>query len=161
MRLRAAIDIAAPREAVWEQVCDPERVLRYMSGVTRWEPANEVPPGPGARYRTLMLVGSAEVGGTVEVVEWREPSDLAWHSVTGIDQRGRWRLRTRPGDRTRAELSLAYGVVGSGPFGWLAERLAAPTVRGHLKRSVARLKRQVENEERRRQAAVRRAQPTA
>jgi hypothetical protein len=48
------------------------------------------------------------------------------------------------------------GVAGSGLFGWLAERIAAPTVRGHLRRSLQQLKRQVEHEELRARAAARR-----
>ena len=62
-----------------------------------------------------MRVGSAEVGGLVEVVEWDEPRDMAWNSVTGIDQRGRWRLRERAGAAARdVELRLSYGVAGAG-----------------------------------------------
>jgi uncharacterized membrane protein len=78
--------------------------------------------------------------------------------VTGIDQRGRWRLRRREGDRTHVELRLAYGVAGSGILGWIAEQVGAPTVRGHLRRSLQQLKRQVEHEQLRRQAAERRSQ---
>jgi uncharacterized membrane protein len=156
MRVGARIDIAAPPELVWEAVADPERYLHFMAGLTRWEPAAERTRGLGARYRMLMRVGSAEVGGLVEIVEWDEPCDLAWASVTGVDQRGRWRLRARPADRTAVELRLSYGVAGAGPLGWLAERVAAPTVRGHLGRSLAQLKRQVEHEQLRRTAARRR-----
>ena len=104
----------------------------------------------------LLRVGSAEVGGLIEVVEFTEPRDLAWTSVTGIDQRGRWRLRERPRRRTRVELRLSYGVAGAGLFGWIAERIAAPTVRGHLGASLRQLKRQVEHEQLRRDAAARR-----
>ena len=104
----------------------------------------------------LMRVGSAEIGGTVEVVEWDEPSDLAWNSVTGIDQRGRWRLRERDLGRTDVELRLSYGVAGAGISGWVAEQVAAPTVRGHLRKSLQQLKRQVEHEQLRVAAAARR-----
>ena len=58
--------------------------------------------------------------------------------------------------RTRVELRLAYGVAGSGICGWLAERVAAPTVRGHLRRTLQQLKRQVEHEQLRAAAAERR-----
>jgi uncharacterized membrane protein len=128
-----------------------------MSGVTRWEVVGDQATGIGARYRMLMHVGSAEVGGLVEVVEHDAPCDLAWVSVVGIDQRGRWRLRDVGHDRTRVELRLSYGVAGSGIFGWLAEHVAAPTVRGHLRRSLQQLKRQVEHEQLRTAAAARRA----
>ncbi|HKG16945.1 MAG TPA: SRPBCC family protein [Solirubrobacteraceae bacterium] len=157
MRVGAAIDISAPSEAVWEYVSDPERYLHFMSGVTRWEVVSDEPRGLGARYRMLFRVGSAEVGGLIEVIEYVECRDVAWTSVTGLDQRGRWRLRERDAGRTHVELRLSYGVAGAGLFGSLAERVAAPTVRGHLERTVQQLKRQVEQEQTRRKAAARRA----
>ena len=161
MRIPVAIEVAAPSELVWEFVTDPARYLHFMSGVTRWEVAGERDRGMGARYRMLMRVGSAEVGGLVEVVEWDEPCDIAWNSVTGVDQRGRWRLRRRPGNRTRVEFRFQYGVAGAGVLGFLAEQVAAPTVRGHLRRSLQQLKRQVEHEQLRRQAAERRSRTAA
>jgi hypothetical protein len=48
-------------------------------------------------------------------------------------------------------------VAGSGILGWVAERVAAPTVRGHLRRSLQQLKRQVEHDQLRALAAARRA----
>jgi uncharacterized membrane protein len=160
MRSTAKLHIGAPIDKVWSIVSDPERALNFMSGVTRWEVEGEQATGLGARYRMLLRVGSAEVGGLIEVVEWCEPSDLAWTSVTGIDQRGRYRLREAPGGLTRVELRLAYGVAGSGLSGWVAERIAAPTVDGHLGRSLQQLKRLVEYEQLRERAAARRAART-
>jgi uncharacterized membrane protein len=157
MRVTACIRVGAPADAVWEHVADPARYLHFMSGITRWEIAGEQAQGPGARYRMLMRVGSAEVGGLIEVVEWEPGQDLAWTSITGIDQRGRWRLRAEAPQRTRVELRLAYGVAGAGIFGWAAEQLAAPTVRQNLRRSLQQLKRQVEHEQLRAAAAARRA----
>ena len=158
MRTRASIDVSASPEVVWLFVADPRHYLHFMSGVTRWEVAGDQASGSGARYRTLMRVGSAEVGGLIEIVEHDAPRDLAWTSVTGIDQRGRWRLRERAnGARTRIELRLQYGVASSGLIGWLAERVAAPAVRENLRRSLRELKRQAEHEQARAAVAARRA----
>jgi uncharacterized membrane protein len=156
MRTSASIELSAPPEAVWEHIADPERYLHFFSGLTRWEVVSEKRTGLGARYRMLLRVGSAEVGGLIEVIEYDECRELAWTSVLGLDQRGRWRLRERPGNRTHVELRLSYGVAGAGIFGWVSEQVAAPTVRGHLQRSVRQLKRQVEHEQQRRRAAARR-----
>jgi uncharacterized membrane protein len=161
MRVAVDIEVAAPSELVWEFVTDPGRYLHFMAGMTRYEVAGDQETGVGARYRTLMRVGSAEVGGLIEVVEWDEPCDMAWNSVTGVDQRGRWRLRERPGGRTRVEFRFQYGVAGAGLLGWLAEQVAAPTVRRHLRRSLHQLKRQVEHEQLRRLAAERRSRTAA
>ena len=157
MRVGSNVVVDAPIEPVWAIVSDPERVLSFMSGVTRWEPAGPDRDGLGARYRMLLRVGAAEVGGLIEIVEWSAPTELAWTSVTGVDQRGRWRLRERPDGRTRVQLRLAYGVVGSGFSGWLAERVAAPTVSGHVRRTLAQVKRLAEHQQLRERGAARRA----
>jgi uncharacterized membrane protein len=155
MRVGSSIHVAAPADAVWEVISEPANYIHFMSGVTRWEVVGEQPQGLGARYRMLLRVGAAEIGGLIEVVEFKEDCDLAWTSVTGLDQRGRWRLRQHDGF-TRVELRLSYGVAGAGLFGWISERIAAPTVRGHLRRSLQQLKRQVEHEQLRTDAAARR-----
>ena len=157
MRVSETVQISAPAERIWETVTDPERMLSFMSGVTRWEIEGAQATGLGARYRVLFRVGAAEIGGLIEVVEWDEPRELAWTSVLGIDQRGRWRLRELPSGRTKVELRLAYGVAGSGVPGWLAERFAAPTVSRHLRRSLHQLKRLIEYEQLRERAAARRS----
>ena len=156
MRVAAAIEVNAPAELVWGQVDDPSNYLHYMSGITRWEVAGDQRSGLGARYRMLMHVGAAEVGGLIEIIEHSEHRDIAWTSITGLDQRGRWRLREKGRNRTRVELRLQYGVAGAGPLGYLAERFAAPQVRAHLRRSLQQLKRRVEHEQLRTQAAKRR-----
>jgi uncharacterized membrane protein len=157
MRVSASAVVAAPIDSVWAVVSDPEHALSYMSGVTRWEVVSDEPRGLGARYRMLMRVGSAEVGGQIEIVEWVQPRELAWTSITGVDQRGRWRLRPAPGDRTRVEIRLAFGVAGSGIGGWVAEHVAGPLVESHLKSTVRQLARLVEHQHLRDLAEQRRA----
>ena len=107
-----------------------------------------------------MRVGSAEVGGLIELVEWDPGRDLAWTSVTGIDQRGRWRLR----DAARsapASSSVCIRRAGGGLWGWLADKFAGPIVRGERSSStLQQLKRTVEHEQLRVQAARRRAART-
>ena len=156
MRVNAQVQVRAPIERVWTVVADPERALSFMSGITRWEAASDPSTGLGARYRMLFRIGAAEVGGLIEIVEWEQPHELAWTSVTGLDQRSRWRLRDRPHGRTRVSFRISYGVAGAGVGGWIAERVAAPAVRSNLRRSLQQLKRQVEHEQQRLRAAERR-----
>ena len=160
MRIAEHVDVLASPAIVFEQVSDPSRVLDFFAGVTRWECVGGPRAGLGARYRMLMRVGSAEVGGLIEVVEFDAGRDLAWNSVTGIDQRGRWRVRRGEQGLTRVELRLQFGVAGGGIWGWLSEHLAAPIVRGNVKRTLAQFKRAVEHEQVRAEAARRRAART-
>ena len=157
MRLDHSVDISAPPEAIFEYIADPENYLRFLSGVTRWEVVGEQTAGLGARYKILIRVGAADVGGLIEMVEWREPYDIAWHSVTGVDQRGRWRIRAKDDERCKVEFRFAYGVIGGGIAGLVTELAAAPTMRRHMRRTLQQLKRQVEHEQRRKQNEKRRA----
>lgn len=157
MRINESVRIEAQHETVWNYLADPENYLRFMAGITHWETLGERPAGLGARYRVLIRVGAAEVGGLIEMVEWSEPFDIAWHSVTGVDHRGRWRIRDQGGGRIKVEYRFAYGVVGGGPAGLLVEFAAAPTVRRQMRRTLGQLKRQVEHEQGRLEAERRRA----
>ena len=161
MRLSESVVISAPPKLVWDYIVNPDNYLHFMSGMTRWEVDGETRSGLGARYRMLIRVGAAEVGGLIEIVEERPERELAWSSITGVDQRGRWRLRPTPDGRTQTELRYQYGVAGSGIPGWIAELVAAPTLGSHLRRSLHQLKRQVEHEKLRTEAARRRAEREA
>ncbi len=158
MRLNESIVISAPPKLVWDHIAEPSNYLHFMSGITRWEVEGDQRQGLGARYRMLIRVGSAEVGGLIEVVEWQPERELAWSSVMGVDQRGRWRLRETPDGGTRVELRYAYGVAGAGIPGWIAELVASPSLGGSLRKSLQQLKRQVEHERLRAEAARRRAE---
>ena len=157
MRLDESAKISAPPQTIFSYVADPENYLRFLSGVTRWEVTGEKANGLGARYRVLIRVGAAEVGGLIEMVEWDEPYDIAWHSVTGVDQRGRFRIRELDDGKSKVEFRFAYGVVGGGIAGLVTEVAAIPTMRRHLRRTLQQLKRQVEHEQRRLEAERRRA----
>ena len=146
MRLKESVVISAPRRAVWDYVSDLDNFMHFMSGITRWEVDGDRRSGLGARRRMLIRVGSAEVGGLIEMVEWDEPDELAWSSVTGVDQRGRFRLRDAGTASTRVELRYQYGVAGAGLAGWISEHVAAPTLSRHLRTSLQQLKRLVEHE---------------
>jgi uncharacterized membrane protein len=155
LRLKESVVISAPKRAVWDYVSDLDNFLHFMSGITRWETDGERRSGLGARRRMLIRVGSAEVGGLIEIVEWDEPDELAWSSVTGVDQRGRFRLRDAGAASTRVELRYQYGVAGAGLAGWISEHVAAPTLARHLRTSLRQLKRLVEHEKLRAEAAAR------
>jgi uncharacterized membrane protein len=158
MRVERELVINAPRAEVWEQITDPANYTSFFSGITRWEVEGRKKRGCGARYRMLMRVGSAEVGGLVEVVEFEEPGDMAWTSVMGVDQRGRWRLREHGPNRTSVMFRLSYHAPG-GLLGWLSDQLSAPMVRGNIQHTLQNLKRQIESERTQKARAARKKPP--
>ena len=156
MRINSAIVVRAPRAAVWETITDPDAYIDFMSGITRWELDDDAEGKIelGSRIRMLIRVGAAQVGGLIEFVEYKPGSDLAWSSVTGIDQRGRWRLRDAGEGLTRVELRFSYGVAGAGIPGLVAERVGAPILSRRLKQSLLGLKRRTERQRREAAAAA-------
>jgi acyl-CoA synthetase (AMP-forming)/AMP-acid ligase II/uncharacterized membrane protein len=144
MRVEKSIAIDASRDEIWELVADPCRYPGFMHGVTRLERKSEEPErGLGARYSIRLRVGSADVGGLVEIVEFDEPADLAWTSVTGIAQRLRWRLREADDGRTRVTLRLAYDAPG-GLLGTVSEQVSKPMVARNLEQTLHNLRSEIE-----------------
>jgi acyl-CoA synthetase (AMP-forming)/AMP-acid ligase II/uncharacterized protein YndB with AHSA1/START domain len=146
MRIDESVTIDASPEEIWEIVTDPSQYSKFAESITRWEPEGDKDRGLGARYSMRMHAGSAEVGGLVEVVEWDECCDMAWTSITGIDQRGRWRLRGQEDGTTQVTLRLAYHAPG-GILGMISDRVSAHIVRGNLRKTVQNLKTMIEGEE--------------
>ncbi len=147
MRIEETIAIDAPASEIWDIVTDPAQLPRFADSITRWEPEDEKKDrGLGARYSMRMRAGSAEVGGLVEVVEWDEGCDMAWSSVKGIDQRGRWRLREQEDGTTKVSLRLSYQAPG-GLLGMISDQVSAFTVRGNLRGTLENLKAMIEGEE--------------
>src|SRR3954464_8964640 len=145
MRVERELVINAPRPLVWDYITDPANYTLFFSGITRWEVEGRKKRGCGARYRMLMHVGSAEVGGLVEVVEFDEPGDMAGRGVLAVDQRGRWRLRENGPNRTSVMFRLSYHAPG-GLLGWLSDQLSGPMVRGNINHTLENIKRHIESE---------------
>ncbi|HEY7267470.1 MAG TPA: SRPBCC family protein [Solirubrobacterales bacterium] len=144
MRIEQKVTVDAPRRLVWEYVTEPANYPVFIDGLTRWDVAGDRHKGLGARYRMLIRVGAADVGGLIEIVEWQPEGDMAWSSVTGVDQRGRWRLRELGDGRTRVTFRFAYGVAGGGFPALIAERVAAVSLNRRFRLSLINLKRAVE-----------------
>jgi uncharacterized membrane protein len=142
MRVEERIRIDAPRDEIWRYVSQPERYSEFMVGST-WSPVPGEPvTGPRARFEICIVVGSVDLGGVIEVVEWDPPHELAWTNITGIDQRGRWILRDR-GDHTDVTIRLSYQVPG-GLLALVASQLGKPLIQRDVRRSLEALREAVE-----------------
>jgi len=145
MRVERDILIDASPEEIWELVSNPGNYERFWHGLTRLERKNDE-QGLGARFTLRMRIGSADVGGLIEIVEREEHADMAWTSITGIDHRVRWRLRDADGGRTKVVLRLSWDSPG-GLMGSVADRVAAPMVATTLEETLKNLALELEDEE--------------
>jgi uncharacterized membrane protein len=144
MRVERRIAVAADRDTVWEVLSDPDRYPSFLAHLERWQMMTDGPLGIGSRYTVLWKIGSIPVGGVAEVVEFDKGLDLAWNNITGVTQRGRFRLRDAGPGSTLVAFRLAYHSDG-GLLGLLADRVAARWVGRALAESLKNLQRLVES----------------
>ena len=143
MRVERRITLNADRDTVWKVLGDPTCYPSLLPHLQRWETITDGPPRVGSRYTVLWKIGSIPVGGIVEVVELDKARDLAWINITGVTQRGRFRLRDAGPGRTVVTFRLAYHSDG-GLLGLIADRIAAHQVGRSLSESLKNLQRLVE-----------------
>ena len=144
MRVERRVTVNADRDAVWKVLKDPADYPALLPHLQRWERVTKGPPGVGSRYTVLWEIGGIPVGGTVEVVEFDTARDLAWISITGVTQRGHFRLRDAGPGRVTVKFRLAYHSDG-GLLGLIADRIAAREVGRSLSQSLKNLRRLVES----------------
>ena len=144
MRVERRSTLNADRDTVWKVLGDPNCYPSLLPHLQRWEAITEGPPRVGSRYTVLWKIGSIPVGGVVEVVELDAARDLAWISITGVTQRGRFRLRDAGPGRTIVTFRLAYHSDG-GLLGLIADRIAARQVGRSLSESLTNLRRLVQS----------------
>jgi uncharacterized membrane protein len=138
MRIEEAVEVDAPTARVWKLIEDPAALTGLDDGLSV-EADPETPNGGlHARYRVLVHVGPVPVAAQVEIVELIEGRELAWTSLTGIDQRFRFRLRELDGGRTR--LVLRFGYSSPGPLGILADLASYGRVCATLRRLLGAVK---------------------
>ena len=143
MRVERRITLNADRDTIWKVLGDPTCYPSLLPHLQRWETITDGPPRVGSRYTVLWKIGSIPVGGIVEVVELDKARDLAWINITGVTQRGRFRLRDAGPGRTVVTFRLAYHSDG-GLLGLIADRIAAHQVGRSLSESLKNLQRLVE-----------------
>ena len=143
MRVERRCVIEADRDAVWKIVSDPDCYPSFMTSLERWETAGELRRGVGARYTVHWKIGSVPVGGLVEVVEFDDRRDLAWVGITGVNLRGRIRLRDCGEGKTKVTFRLSYQAPG-GILGYIADRIAVRQVGRNLADTLKCLKQLVE-----------------
>jgi len=144
MRVERQIVVNADRDTVWKVLSDPDRYPSFLPHLERWETLVEGPARVGARYNVLWKIGSIPVGGVAEVVEFDAGRDLAWINITGVTQRGRFRLRDAGPGQTVVTFRLAYNSEG-GLLGLIADQVAARWVGRSLDESLKNLQRLVES----------------
>ena len=136
-------DRRAAASEIWELVTDPDNYDALLARDHAARARGTKQERARARAsRCGCAIGSADIGGLVEVVECDETRDMAWTSITGIDHRVRWRLRESDDGRHEGDAAAVAGTRPGGLLGNVADRLVGADgrddTRGNTEESGAR-----------------------
>lgn len=95
--------LSAPPEKVFSVLCQVENFVDYSDLIERIEPLGD------ERYRWYVHAVGMDWTFDVEVTESRAPEVLAWESLDGVKNHGRYQLRAVPGG-TEVSLTLTYEI---------------------------------------------------
>lgn len=144
MRVSVDTHVEASPQQVWDVLVDWEIQPQWMVDARAVEVVSEPRAGVGTRLRcpTDLTLGVV-ITDVLEVVEWHPPHLLGVrHTGPVIRGVAAFELQATPyGTHVRWWEEIDPPL---GPLGWVGGRLAAPLVRRVFRRSLARLKRLVE-----------------
>lgn len=95
--------LSAPPEKVFSVLCQVEDFADYSDLIERIEPLGD------ERYRWYVRAVGMDWTFDVEVTESRAPAVLAWESLDGVKNYGRYQLRAVP-EGTEVSLTLTYEI---------------------------------------------------
>jgi uncharacterized protein YndB with AHSA1/START domain len=123
----ASVEIAAPREVVWDLISDPTRHTEFGTFVTEVNVVSAGPTSKGTVYRETSGPGFMKSSSEWTITEFDAPSRLVHEGrEPAMHSRFTWTLEEITPASTR--LSQAGDLVmmpGFRPLGWLIETIAA------------------------------------
>ena len=143
-RVVESVSLPASLAETWDLYFDPRRWPAWVDGFEHGDASGGYPEAGGVLRWRSNPAGRGEV---VERVIEHEPRRL--HAITFEDPQSEGSLRTTfaiEGDGTRVTQEVEYGLRSRPALGrWLTDRLfVRPQVRGSLRRSLGRLRTELE-----------------
>ncbi|MEU7137868.1 SRPBCC family protein [Nocardia sp. NPDC046473] len=109
-------ECAAPVDHAFRYVADYRHTVRYLYGLSKFEPVTELDRGLGATFDGKLRLGPVAMSSRMKIVDWAEPAVLRWKSIRGVDTCFTFRFSALEQRRSRVELSIEtnlFGLAGS------------------------------------------------
>jgi carbon monoxide dehydrogenase subunit G len=134
-----AVEIPAPREAVWAELATLEDHVEWMQDAHRIEFLGEQRRGVGTRMEVETRFGPLRTSDVMEFTAWDEPASMAVHHRGLFTGTGEFTLTETPGGGTRVEWRehIQFPWFFLGPAGAWAAR---PVFRFVWRRNLQRLR---------------------
>lgn len=145
MRVQGSIEIAAPPEKVWPFLVEPEKILKWITTLQKFEYTGERRRGVGTTFYCEEKASGFFLKLNFAVTEWVENERLACSMTSGNFVKSyawRWTLEAiSSGSRFTfiEEMVMPWGIIGK-VMGLLGQRSS----QAHLREMLAKLKSLVE-----------------
>ncbi len=150
---RTSVDIAAPREAIWDLISDPSRHTEFGTFVSEVTVISAGPPSQGTVYRETSGPQFMKSRSEWTITEFEPPSRLVHEGrEPAMQSRFTWTLEAiAPASTRLTQLGDFVMMPGFRPLGWLIETVAAKRMlERETQRMLADIKRIAEAEAARR-----------
>ena len=133
MRVQNSIEIAAPPQAIWPFLIEPEKVLQWCITFRKFEFTSDQRSGVGTPLYIEENAGAGLTKMQFEVTEWKENEKLALRMVSGASYKAydqHMSLEPTPlGSRFTymEELIFPYGIIGK-LIGLIAQNMSLATL---------------------------------
>jgi uncharacterized protein YndB with AHSA1/START domain len=137
-----AVEIPAPREAVWEELAALERHVDWMQDAHSIRFLGDRRRGVGTRMEVETRFGPLRTNDVMEFTAWDEPESMAVHHRGLFTGTGEFTLTEIPGGATRVEWreQIHFPWFFLGPAGAWAAR---PVFRFVWRRNLERLRQRI------------------
>ena len=135
-RLEHTIEVAAPRESVWEWLVQPDRLRQWVGGMTKFQPLTEGGPRAGARSRETIVIRGKAWDTESEILRFEPTDELEVRTrAKGFESVARYRLEA-DGERTRltARVETTFSMFVARLLGGVVTREAQKKLESDLSR---------------------------
>jgi len=121
-KVENSVDIDRPIAEVFAFVDDYRNTTRYIVGMTQYRPMTDKTSGNGSRFAMVKkTTGLPDIKSEVEIHGWEQDQKIAFKSISGFENSGRYTFTTR-GGKTNVKLVNEYDITsllggGGGLFG--------------------------------------------
>jgi carbon monoxide dehydrogenase subunit G len=147
LKVERSVEVAATPVEAFAKLSDVKVLASLFTGFMEWYPTEQ----PN-RFRTVIFMGPAPLGGEIELEFWPESGSVTWHNTRGIHFLGRFLIR-RSDIGSRVTLRLFYHLDG-GIASRLSEWVASIAIANRATEALARLRRSIESQPPRRRRAA-------
>ncbi|MGK8520149.1 SRPBCC family protein [Nocardia asteroides] len=134
-------ECAAPVEYAFRYVADYRNSIRYLYGLSKFEPVTAIDRGVGSIFDGSLRLGPVVLNSRMKSTAWDEPELIRSESIQGVNTRFTYRFAAVDAARSRVELLIENDFLGR--TGKVMAKAIAPLVDQAAEKTGSKLAEQI------------------